>query len=47
MRVPNRIRAMVEVSATIETCVAALVGIRSGLAIGGYSVPIIVPRFVI
>lgn len=27
VRVPNRIRAMVEVSATTETCVAAEVGL--------------------
>lgn len=44
--VPNRIRATVEVIATIETCVAALVGMTEGSATGGYSVPMIVPRLV-
>lgn len=37
---------MVEVIATIETWVAAVVGITFGFAIGGYKVPMMVPRFV-
>jgi len=32
--------------ATIETWVAAVVGITEGSATGGYNVPIIVPRLV-
>ena len=46
VKVPNRIRATVEVIATIETCVAAEVGMRRGSKIGGYNVPMIVPRLV-
>lgn len=36
---------MVDVNATMETCVAADV-LSAGFALGGYKVPIIVPRFV-
>lgn len=43
---PKRMRAMVEVMATMETCVAAVVGMRVGSRPGGYRVPIMVPRFV-
>ena len=32
---PKRMRAMVEVTATIETCVAAVVGMRIGSRVGG------------
>ncbi len=46
MRVPKRIRAAVDVTATIETCVAAVVGIRFGSAYGGYKVPMMVPKLV-
>jgi len=44
--VPNRIRATVEVKATIETCVAAEVGTSEGSVVGEYKVPMMVPRFV-
>ncbi len=44
--VPKNIRATVEVKATIETCVAALVCMIDGSACGGYKVPMMVPRFV-
>lgn len=47
MRVPKRIRATVEVMATIETWVAAVVGATAGFGTGGYNVPMIVPRLVI
>jgi hypothetical protein len=43
---PNTIRATVEVMATIETCVAAVVIIFEGSLIGGSRVPIMVPRLV-
>jgi hypothetical protein len=46
VRVPNRMRATVDVMATIETCVPAVVGTTAGFAIGGYNVPIMVPRLV-
>ena len=46
VRVPKRIRATVEVIATMETCVAAVVGIRVGSRVGGYRVPIMVPKLV-
>lgn len=46
VKVPNRIRATVDVTATMETWVAAVVGITEGSATGGYKVPMIVPRFV-
>jgi hypothetical protein len=44
--VPNRIRATVEVIATIETCVAAEVGTLEGSVVGEYRVPMMVPRLV-
>lgn len=37
---------MVEVIATMETWVAAEVGMRFGSRVGGYRVPIMVPKFV-
>jgi hypothetical protein len=43
VKVPNAIRAIVDVIATMETWVAAEV---VGVEVGGYRVPIIVPRFV-
>jgi hypothetical protein len=46
VRVPKRIRATVEVMATTETCVAAVVGMWVGSRVGGYRVPIMVPRLV-
>ena len=43
-RVPVTMRATVEVMATMETCVAAVVGRDvSGVVMGGYRVPMIVP----
>lgn len=44
--VPKRRRANVDVIATIETCVAAVVGTVAGGEFGGYRVPMIVPKFV-
>jgi hypothetical protein len=39
-------RATVEVTATMETCVAAVVGWGdSGVVMGGYRVPMIVPSW--
>lgn len=46
VRLPKRRRAMVDVMATMETWVAAEVGMTVGFIIGGYRVLMIVPRFV-
>lgn len=46
VRVPKTSRAIVDVIATMDTWVAAEVGITIGFMIGGYRVLMMVPRFV-
>jgi hypothetical protein len=46
VRLPKTRRAIVEVIATIDTCVAAEVGITEGFITGGYRVLMMVPRLV-